>query len=250
MKIFLRPLALALSLLHFSLLTACTQQIDLSLYADKSWRLQNDLKVENEMLDALAPQAAGFVDEEFGLNLPSLDTDSLLSGSLENLTQSYRQQGLQADWQKHETEYRLTAAGKTYEQLGVLLTGLSLEPVAGAPNQYHLRAGLPGLPAEMNLFSGLLDTVVRIHVGRIIACNDCQRQGNTALWHNPLQIDLVFSPALPPVWLYLLLGLLAALLMVGLSLALRAASRKTCLGCGSRIPRRAEYCPYCGGINV
>lgn len=250
MKIFLRPLAFSLLLLLSSLLTACTQRIDLSLYADKTWRVQNDLKIENEMLDTLAPLAAGFVDEEFGLDLPSLDTDSLLSSSLENLTQSYRQQGLQAGWQKRETEYRLTAAGKTYEQLGLLLTGLSLEPVAGAPNQYHLRAGLPGLPAEMNLFSGLMGTVVRIHVGRVITCNDCQRQGNTAIWHNPLQIDLVFSPALPPFWLYLLLGLLAALLFLGLFLALRAASHKTCLTCGSRIPRRAEYCPYCGGINV
>jgi len=231
-------------------LTACSQQIDLWLYADQTWRMQNNLKVENDLLDSLAPLAGQFLGEELGLDLPEMDTDALLSTSLEQLTQSYQQQGLQADWRKREHEYALTVSGKTYQQVSLLLPGISLEPVPGAANQYHLRGGLPGLPGEMNLFSGLFDTLLRVHVGRVIACNDCQRQSGAAVWHNPLQIDLVFSPALPPLWLYLLLGLGAVLLLILLAALARSASRKTCPVCGAKIPRPAEYCPYCGAMNV
>ncbi|GAB4480129.1 MAG: hypothetical protein OHK0031_01030 [Anaerolineales bacterium] len=241
----LRPLAFLFFLLALLALTACSQQLDFSLYADKSWRMQDDLKIDKDLLENLAP-----IGEQFGFDLPEMDSDALLSAGLEELTQTYQQQGLQASWQKREQRYTLTVSGKSYEQAGSLLPGLSIEPLAGAANQYHLRAGLQGLPGEMNLFSGLFDTVIRIHVGRIISCNDCQRQGNTAIWHNPLQIDLVFSPALPPFWLYLLLGLALLIALIVLAALARSASRKTCPSCGAQIPRRAEYCPYCGGMNV
>lgn len=154
------------------------------------------------------------------------------------LVSLYRQQGLQADWEKTlgrqgSTAYRLEVTGDGYEQLESALN-VDLSTIVGEniPGEYALPANKPyyldvepsgdevtisanfGEVGQYNaVLAGLYQQDIFIHGRRVISSNAQEIRSGSAIWHNPSSIQITILPgtAFNPI----LVGILLTVLLIG-----------------------------------
>ncbi len=240
------------------LLTACREKVDIYFDADEDWRTDLTLTIDQEILDFLAQFGGITLPEELGLpELPPeiLDSDNWLGLTLEFLEAEWQKIGVEARWNQSGNTYSIHLAGESYDQMeSAFFQAVTLLKVSDNPPTYQFSAIL-GIPADaLALFTlGLVEneSIVTVHAGRILDCNNCEINGNTATWRNPGNIQVTFTPASVFSWQLILL-VLGAVVTIGLIIFIisRLTAKSHCPNCGQSVRKGQEICPYCGGYIV
>ncbi|MBM4424669.1 MAG: zinc ribbon domain-containing protein [Chloroflexi bacterium] len=171
---------------------------------------------------------------------------------LEMSVSQWKARGISASYSRRElssgdAQFRLSASGKGFAQLNAALfdnTALIQYDAATEPPQITFQYAPIG-----SFFSLALSRSFTLTGGQILSSNGAA-SGDTVTWVNPVDVmQATLTPAPRFNALPILLGggvLLAA--AGGVAIA-RGAGKARCPLCGAKIPRRADYCPMCGGVR-
>jgi hypothetical protein len=194
-----RRMSLGLLLVAALLLTACSAEIELTLYPEQEWMVTSTFTFDPRLMPEIS--VGGDIFAGIGLEV-GLDTgafsEAMLESSLNQLVAQYRSQGIEASWRKRqvrggEIAYIVTAEGQGWDGLQAAVfqdIGLSLTQVGD-----EIYFTLPASADEMGL-GFLLQQTFRLRGGRIISSNAQQVKGGTAIWYNPTTtLEAVLTPA-------------------------------------------------------
>lgn len=240
---------LFLGLFAILLLSACSQTMDASFTKTQAWKLESKSTYDPDLFNNLGDTLEGF-----GLELDSLD-ESAINMAMSSLESYCNRLGVRMDWRRSqslsgEVTISFVLNGTRLDQLNQLSQG-AITVMEEAPGQFHLVSQsfdlsqyTGGLPLDM---FGAASLEFRLHTGGIISSNAQKVSGNTAIWYNPVGMDVTFNAGGGSLgWLGPVLGVLGgAVLLFGL-IGLLANRKKTCFACGARIPARAKVCTQCG----
>ena len=233
-------------------LAACTQNTDLALYANQTWRANSQFSYDPrsiELIERVTPLLLEAFDIAipFNVNLGGVD-QTVVEMALNTLVTSNGNIGINTKWRQtrhgpQNITYAINMQGRSYAQLEQFLPGM-LTITEQAPDQYCLHMVL----GNSNVYaSALYQQRFTLHVGKILSSNAPEQHGGVATWYNPSEIDIVFTPR-PPIS-STLLGIMGALVAGGLlALIIRSVRWRGaiyCYNCGARISKTAEYCPVC-----
>jgi len=214
-----RLVILGLVLLMTIGFAACSQQTDLTVYANERWTVETQFSYTPGIL----PTFSGEIPEagiQIDLPLGGL-SDNAVQLSIEQLVAAYEAQGIQADSRRVEqggkVTYYLTLKGEGFDQLRDLGLGGKPELLLEAfrPLLGPLPENLPRNNVEISTLENgqirlLIETpsaqqgqsmpisfgnTFRLRAGKIISANTRNIQGNVAIWQNPTRVEAAFIPA-------------------------------------------------------
>ncbi len=248
MKIKIYPKHFLAFYLLAILMAACSQKADIYFYPNESWRVSTSLKIDPEILQIASQVIAHGISQYLSFDLPDkiLDEDIYIGMGLNTLVSQYESRGIDARWSHSGRTYFLSAKGQTHSQFKQLIPGaITLIPVDGEENQYHLYIYIGDWTVTA---VALFKQTITLHAGKIISSNAAEAHGGTAIWRNPTEIDVIFTPAnssIPPTCFWATGGLALMAAIVVLVLSQRG---QRCPMCGARASRKVEICPKCGLI--
>ncbi len=211
----IRIRALPFILIIALLLSACSQEIDLTLQTDQKWEFETEISLNLGLL----PEFDFNIVKWFGIGV---DTGEVMKVALEigfdQMINYYQMQGLEASWKKplsvfsEDDTYRIAIEGQGWDQLARLtefdpalfgqaqgmaapihLSTISVTDIGN--DQMHFLYELPEDPWGLRNLSPM---TYRLHGSKIIDCNGCSISGGTATWVSPYgAIEAVLIPASP-----------------------------------------------------
>jgi hypothetical protein len=246
-------LTLVLSLSLF--LSACSQKTDLYFYENESWKIDEKIQYDEGLIDMFGQAISIAIGSEFGIPMviPNASGAMDLMGIAFNLAKTeFRKQGIEFDWRKPGDTFLINVKGDTLEKFNRFSSGMAQVDALGN-GQYHLYLDVltlseldPSLQEYASLMNAAFEYTFTLHAGHIFSSNADQQTGTKAIWYNPTEIDVVFSP-IPPFsvgWALGGCGVLSG--MISVSVAIMRMSLVPCLNCGRRMRKGLEICPSCG----
>jgi hypothetical protein len=219
------------------LLAACTTgalsiETQITLFEDGYWQAGIDLVYARQQMALMGSEI------ESGLKA------SVSQWKLQGISASYTRRELSGG----DVQFQLSASGQGYDQLNAILfdnTALIDSDDAADPQRINFQY----LPIG-SFFSLALSRTFTLTGAEILSSNGVV-SGNSVTWVNPMnmmQATLTPAPRLN-LWPVLLMGGGLLVAAVGGIAVAQQAGKVRCPICDARIPRKAEYCPMCGGIR-
>lgn len=237
MSRFQRGLLLVVALLVLSAsLSACTTgalsiEMRVTLFAEERWEARADIVFAGEQMALLGDQ---------------------VEQTLQIAVAQWEAQGISASYSRRtlgngNVQFRLKTSGQGLAQLNAaLFDNLAVlhYDATTDPPQITFRC-----PPIGSFFSLALSRTFSLTGGKVLSSNGLV-SGNTVTWTNPFDtMEATLTPAPQfALWPLLLAGG-AVVAVTGGVIGARSAGKISCAHCGARIPRRADYCPQCGGMR-
>lgn len=228
------------------LLTACNLKADIYFYPNESWKVNTTNQIDPGIFHIADQIIGGFISDYLPFGIPDaiLDKETYLEMGLDALVNQYGSQGINARWSQNGETHILTAQGRSHPKFVQLIPGvIKLTPVVRQNNQFHLYISIGGWNISTAAF---FQHTFTLHKGRITSSNAVEVQGGTATWSNPVEIDVVFTPAcssIPLACIWMMGGLVLAAGGVALAFSLRGQPFPMR---GERATCKAEGCAKCG----
>jgi hypothetical protein len=214
-------------------LTACGQKTDLTFYRNQSWKYRTEVRYEERLVNLFGGVITSVVSSDIGVSLPSVhvsDSMAVLDLLFATAKPDFKAKGINVSFHHARNVYTLGFQGKNFSSFNQLIPQ-NASIVNNGSDQYHLSMVFtrlsdmdPSLQEMETYSSALFQNTLTLHTGKIISSNANEVRGGVAVWHNPTQMEAVFTPAssVSPA----VLRVIGILVIPGIAIAVGASARR------------------------